>query len=249
MRIVTARLRRYAIPLRDVFATSRGSLSRREGVIVELVDSEGRTGLGDVAPLPGFSPEGLADAETAASRLCAGLRELEFDDHRTCLGEVLDRLPALRGCPASTRCGLDTALADLAAQAARRPLARLLGDDAAGAVAYNTVLPAGATRRDLEAACQPGIGIVKMKVGALAPEDDRRRIEALLDGLPPQVRLRLDANGAWNPQQALTALAGLPARRIEFVEEPLAPQHADALDDVHRRCGLAFALDETVFDP
>ncbi len=240
MRIVTAQLHRYAIPLRQDFVTAASHHTHREGLIVELTDDAGRTGLGETAPLPGLSSESLTEAETAARQYCAELvtRELAADPDA-----IRAALPSPDACPASTRCGLETALADLAAQTAGRPLARFLAEDAATVVPYNAVLPADATT------CPPDVEVLKVKMGALAPADDRRRLEALLAEAPPRVRLRLDANRAWTPRQALTVLEGLPVDRIEYVEEPLVPAHLDDLDEVHRRCGLLFALDETLADP
>ena len=240
VRIVAARLHRFAIPLRDGFATAAGTHARREGLIIELVDDAGRTGLGEASPLPGLSAESLAAAETAARERCGALVGQELDAD---LDAIRAALPAPHEGPAATRCALETALADLAARAADLPLARFLDPAAATTVPCNAVLPADAM------VCPPGYGIVKVKVGALDPAADRRRLETLFAATPPPVRFRLDANRAWTPRQALAVLSGLPADRIEYVEEPLAATHLDDLDEVHRRCGLLFALDETLADP
>jgi O-succinylbenzoate synthase len=236
MRIVAARLHRYLIPLRRAF-TGRAS---REGLVLELDDDAGRTGLGEAAPLPGFSPETLSEAEGVLRAACAELigREVAPDP-----GAIRTALPAPTACPASVRFALETALSDLAARDAARPLAAFLADGARTAVPCNAVIPADAT------GCPPGYAVVKVKVGVLEPEADRRRLEAILGAAPTEVRLRLDANGAWNLRRAMAVLEGLPAARIDYVEEPLAPAHLDALDDLHRRCGLPFAVDESLADP
>jgi len=240
VRIVAARLHRFAIPLRDGFTTAAGTHARREGLIVELVDDAGRTGLGEASPLSGLSAENLSAAETAVREHCGELvgRELDAD-----LDAIRAALPAPHKGLAATRCALETALADLAAQAADLPLARFLDPAAATSVPCNAVLTAD------EMDCPPGFGIVKVKVGALDPAADRRRLETLFAATPSPVRFRLDANRAWSPQQALAVLSGLPAERIDYVEEPLAATHLGSLDEVHRRCRLLFALDETLADP
>src|SRR5262245_59529946 len=55
--IEAVRLLPYRLPLRDPWPTAEGPVAEREGVIVALLDSEGRVGLGDAAPLPGFGLE------------------------------------------------------------------------------------------------------------------------------------------------------------------------------------------------
>jgi o-succinylbenzoate synthase len=85
---------------------------------------------------------------------------------------------------------------------------------------------------------------VKVKVGRTDPAADLARVAALRARLGPTVRIRLDANGAWDVDTALGFLHAVAALDIEFVEQPVA-----ALDDLARvRAGapVAVAADECV---
>jgi O-succinylbenzoate synthase len=88
---------------------------------------------------------------------------------------------------------------------------------------------------------------LKVKVGRRTPEEDRARLVALLDALPPTVALRVDANRSLDLDGAVRLFAGLPPERIEYVEEPLRdPRLVGAFFD---RTGLGVALDETMREP
>ena len=53
-RIECIRWWRYAIPFRLPFYTAHGVLTQREGVLLQATTDEGRSGWGEIAPLPGF---------------------------------------------------------------------------------------------------------------------------------------------------------------------------------------------------
>ncbi|WP_427838699.1 o-succinylbenzoate synthase [Actinobacillus pleuropneumoniae] len=60
-----AELYRYAIPCQTGVVLRKQPLIQREGLILKL-EENGKIGLGEIAPLPGFSQETLADAEMQA---------------------------------------------------------------------------------------------------------------------------------------------------------------------------------------
>lgn len=71
-------------------------------------------------------------------------------------------------------------------------------------------------------AADAGFPAVKLKVGNRELEDDIDRVRALREAVGSEIAIRLDANGAWSPSEALQALRSLVQFDIEYVEEPLA---------------------------
>ena len=63
-RAVTYRLefRRYCFPFGRTVRTAHGPWAEREGLLVRLEDEAGRSGYGEVAPIPWFGTETLAEA-------------------------------------------------------------------------------------------------------------------------------------------------------------------------------------------
>ena len=97
----------------------------------------------------------------------------------------------------------------------------------------------------------PGCTTAKVKVAepGQALADDVARVAAVRDVLGPAGRVRVDANGAWSVDDALTALRALAVSGLEYAEQPCAtvPELA-ALRVALARAGLdvAVAADESV---
>jgi O-succinylbenzoate synthase len=94
-----------------------------------------------------------------------------------------------------------------------------------------------------------GFRTFKWKVGVGEVVDELGLLDDLCALLPETARLRLDANGSWEPRQAERWLARCAERPIEFVEQPIARDARGAQD---RLLGLAqdypvpLALDESI---
>jgi o-succinylbenzoate synthase len=148
----------------------------------------------------------------------------------------------------AARCALECALLDLLSQAEGVPLRRLLARDASDVVPVNGILGALATltAADLQQAAEAGFRVVKIKVGVDKAAYEVARLTALMPLLPTDMRLRLDANGAWGYDEAcriLDQLAGLP---IESLEEPLRIPDPSRLHVLQERAGFPLARDESL---
>ena len=93
-----------------------------------------------------------------------------------------------------------------------------------------------------------GCGTAKVKVADVTSSlaEDQARLEAVRDALGPGGRIRVDANGAWDVDQALAALTVLEraAGGLEYVEQPCAT--VEELAAVRRRTSVLVAADESI---
>jgi O-succinylbenzoate synthase len=218
-----AALYRYRVPLVPGAALRHGEPGWREGLLLQLREGD-REGWGEVAPLPGFSRESLAQAQVAA---CAWLSAWQA---RAPAWPDLAEQPALAF-------GSSCALAELA--------------DTLPAPGDYRAVPLYAAHTPL-AALVPALQdspVAKLKLGHGDPAREAASVSALFNALP-SLELRLDANRAWTLAQALQFAHGLsPAQRqrIAFFEEPCqtpAQSLAFAQDS-----GIALAWDETLREP
>ncbi|MBI4754991.1 MAG: o-succinylbenzoate synthase [Betaproteobacteria bacterium] len=232
MRVAAVRLRPFRLPLVRPWHSAAGTLTERQGWIMRLYTDDGRSGWGECAPLP---EAGTESAEQAQNRLEPWIGSLKWRD----VGETLDFI-AGRGfdCPAA-RCALETALCDLASQQAELPLARWLDPAATRSVAV--AAPPGA-----EEAAPAGFTVLKLKVGLRSPGEEARRVADLAARLAAGVRLRLDANGAWNEQQAAEFIAAVADLPVECLEEPLAGAEPAALARLQAAAPFPLAVDESL---
>ena len=94
------------------------------------------------------------------------------------------------------------------------------------------------------AAVASGVMTVKVKVGGGSLSEDADRVAAVREAVGPRGRIRLDANGAWEVDTAVTAVERLEAFDLELVEQPVAG--LEDLARVRRRVAVPVAADESV---
>lgn len=201
------RIWRYCLPLREALRLKQGLYHEREGLL--LANAAGN--YGEVAPLPGLSPESLDDclAQLRAGTPPQACHPALAWGYRM-LAEPLRPLPAPASFPVN-------------ALLTEQPDAKLL---AAAHALY-----------------AEGYRVFKLKVGQRTPETDLARISALLK-IAPDLSLRLDANRSWSLDQALAFGAALPAKGIDYLEEPL--RDVGQLPALRARLPVPLALDESL---
>lgn len=235
MRISVAR---QAFELASPFHTSYGEVREREVLTVGLTDAAGITGYGDVAPLEPYDGVGVERVSGALERYDAALGALDgLDANRvleTC--RQADELPAALSA-------IDLALWDLSGRRVERPVSALLTEQPREAVAVNATISApdrAGAARAAEEAVRRGFRCLKLKVGI---GDDAGRVAAVRAAAGPHVALRLDANGAWSAEQAVSAIQALEPAGLELVEEPT--HGLEAMRAVRERVAVRIAIDES----
>jgi L-alanine-DL-glutamate epimerase and related enzymes of enolase superfamily len=226
---------RVRIPFRRPFPTATGMWLERDAWIIRLLDGDGRIGLGEAVLEPGAS-------EVAETILASLIREAAE-------GATDGRLPSmadleLHGAPGrSLNAAIQSALLDL-----ERPggLPDIAPDG--GGVGVNATIPSVGSAAAAEAARQSvesGFMTLKIKAGAERETDVLvERIRAIRSAVGPDVRLRLDVNGAWDLATAEDRLRGVAQFDIEYVEQPVAAHDIDALAELRRRVQVPIAADE-----
>lgn len=231
MRIASVEVVPYALPFREPYVTARGRLDRREMVLLRFRDEEGLAGLGEAVPL---SLRGGASLKTVVAEL-EGLAECDGLDEATVHSGAL-------GLSAPARCAALTALLDLRS----RQAADGGGSSRAGASAVecNATLVAGepaAVAADAERWAAEGFSTFKLKLGA---GDDVGQVRAVRDALGPRMKIRLDANAAWDVETAVRALNEVEPFGIELVEQPAAT--LDDLATIGAATAIPIAGDESI---
>jgi L-Ala-D/L-Glu epimerase len=240
-RYARLRYRRFTLPMRHRFEAAHGTLEDNPGVLVELTDADGYTGIGEASPVPSLGA-GTADdvarliEEHGASLLTSG---------------AWTALALAAPGAAAMRCALDVAQLDLIARRQGHPVAAILSEEPAPWVTSNAVIGGGppeeVARFGLEAV-EHGYRVLKVKVGVASVEEDARRIAALRETCPDTV-IRLDANGGWDEATAHEAINALFPYGIELIEQPVPAADVEALARVREFAPMRIAADEAVHDP
>ncbi|MFP5364599.1 MAG: mandelate racemase/muconate lactonizing enzyme family protein [Thermoleophilia bacterium] len=228
--------------LRAPLRTSYGDVCEREILELVIEGPDGVPGRGEAAPLEPY--DGVSSARARAA-LDAYRAVLEHGDALRG-GELLDACRSADPLPQALA-AVDLALWDRAGRREGRPVAALLSEQALDEVLVNATIGAedrAGASASADAARQAGFRCVKLKVGT---GDDAGRVAAVRAALGPRVQLRLDANGAWNVEQAVTAIGSLAPAGLELVEEPV--HGLRGLRAVRERVAVRIAMDETAAAP
>ena len=226
-----------AFHFKEPAGTSRGVYHTRTSRFVHLTCDErpGIVGVGECAPLPILSCDDLPDYDRVLRRQC--------DD--VCARGGID-VDALRNYP-SMLFGLETAWRQLnvggSTALSSTPFAR--GEEG---IPINGMVWMGdfetmATR--LEQKINQGFSCIKIKIGAIDFADEIALIRRLRDRFNGErIELRVDANGAFSPAEALDRLHQLASNDIHSIEQPIQARQWNDMSRLCRMSPLPIALDE-----
>ncbi len=115
-------------------------------------------------------------------------------------------------------------------------------------IPVNCTVPAVGPEQAATIVRRSGCRTAKVKVAEKGQRlaDDVERVEAVRDALGPRGRVRVDANGGWSVDEAVSAIAALnlASHGLEYVEQPCAS--VEDLAAVRRRVGVPIAADESI---
>ncbi len=232
-------LERRTLRFADPIVTSYGELRERPLVIVTLTGADGVVGHGEAAPLEAYDGVSIPRVESALERYAAVIAEAGDGLNGA---QLVDACRRVEDVPAALA-AVDLALWDRAGRMRGLPLAALITDDPAPDVPVNATLTAldrAGVADQAAAAVAAGFDCVKLKVGV---GDDAGRVAAARAAAGPEVALRLDANGAWDVEQAVRTIDALAPAGLELVEEPV--HGLQRVREVRERVAVRVAIDET----
>ena len=232
----------YRRAFRQPLCTAHGEWAIREGFLVR-VEQEGRIGYGEVAPLPSFGSETLAEA-TAFLEQLASEPEMNAPANLPCCAFALSAAQffAERGSldplkNGGAKCQSATHVSDSHLVAPTRDYW------------VSALLPSGsAALRLADEKSKAGYQSMKWKIGIEPIAKEISTAHSLLDSLPSTVRLRFDANAGLAVSELEQWLEFLiPYRkRIDFIEQPLACGQEALMSDYMKASGICIALDESL---
>lgn len=249
MKITEVRIGRISVPLRVPFKTALRRVDSVEDVIVELHTDTGAVGYGE-AP-----PTGVITGDTTGAIIGA------LKDHiiKTIIGRDVDDFEALTDSVqkciihnSSAKAAVDMALWDLYGQLYNIPVYKLLGGSKDKIVTDITISVNSPEEmaRDAITAINRGYDTLKVKVG-VNPKLDVERLSAIRNAIGSRAKLRIDANQAWKPQEAVRILNQMQEQGldIELVEQPVIAHDIEGLKYVTERSYVPVLADESVFSP
>ncbi|NOZ74870.1 MAG: o-succinylbenzoate synthase [FCB group bacterium] len=232
---IELRWARYRLIFKTPAETSRSILTTHQITVLQLRDIKtGTVGWGEVAPLPGLSPDDPDSTER-------WLLENTAINPETVLNTIQDNCPALRF-------GVEMALRELSAS---RPHILFPGPFTEGregipinGLVWMDEIPE--MERQFRSKIEAGFTCLKMKIGARDIQEELKllsRIRSDYDDL--NLEIRVDANGAFSRDTVFPVLEKLAELDIHSIEQPLSPDDLTGLAEVCARSPIPIALDES----
>ena len=226
---------------------SLASNTATANLVVELSDDAGHVGYGEGVPRSYVTGETVEESRAALQGGLGPLilgRDIAPDEALGWLAAQAGEA-ALDASPAAA-CALEGALLDLAGQHLDQPISALLAEQEPAPVIYSAVvplLPPPALPMILGQVKALGLNMVKVKVERQGAVELVGRVRAALG---PQARLRVDANGAWTPEEAIEQIQALTPLGVEAVEQPVAAGDPAGLARVNAAVEPMLIADESL---
>jgi O-succinylbenzoate synthase len=219
--------RPYRRQFKQPLVTHHGLWEVREGIILRLTDEISHAGFGEIAPLSWFGSESFEQALDLCHHLPT---EITIDD----VFAVSSQLPA---CQFGLESAWEEVTSGLQVDQVR-----------VGIVHFSGLLPSGKAALDSwRTLWHQGYRTFKWKIGIAPVQDEIKVFDALTQALPPEVKLRLDANGGLSLSEAGEWLDVCDRlKTIEFLEQPLAATQINEMLHLSKQYSTPLALDESV---
>ena len=228
-----ARYQHYELQFRRPAGTSRGTYKSRP-VWYLFLEADGRTGVGECAPLPGLSRETPAMVEQYLQEISTNPRLFIQQP------ELLKDIP-------SVRFGLETALLDIQNGGKQQPFPSEFTSGLKG-IPINGLIWMGETEymgSQIIEKLEDGYRCIKMKIGAIDFEKELELLEGIRNMCCQHpVTLRVDANGAFSPAEALEKLNRLAKFDLHSIEQPIATGQWTEMGKLCDETPIPIALDE-----
>lgn len=248
MKIQSIELKHLSIPLTKTFRTALRCVDTAENTVVQVKTDDGAVGFGAAPPTEAITGDTSESIIAAIRRMEKSLIGLDIS-HLEQVMEVINN-----SCDRSTsaKAAVDMAVYDLMGKSCEKPLYQLLGG-------YRNFVETDLTislnepdemSTDAVNAKEKGFNVLKIKVG-IDFEKDIQRVLAIRESVGEQIKLRLDANQGWTPEEAVRVIRLLEDKgmNIELVEQPVKASDYDGMKYVKDNVSTPIMADESLFSP
>jgi L-alanine-DL-glutamate epimerase-like enolase superfamily enzyme len=227
MEISRIEIKTYKVPLLEpVEAFAAGVMKAFDLVVCKIFNDNNESGIGYISV---HENQGLAIASIIKNSFIPLLLKKDprlIELHWKNMWKATHY--AGRGAPVSFAiAAVDVALWDLKGKLLKEPLWRLLGGHDKSVLAYAGNIDLNFTIEKLldgaSKSLDDGFRSIKMRLGKEFLSEDLKRLDAMKNHLPENVKLMADANEAWRIDQAVHAFKEIERFNLVWLEEPIKP--------------------------
>jgi len=217
--------------------TSRGVLTEKNSWYIIILDPEQpeKKGIGECGIIPGLSIDDRPGLEDRIKEVVAGM-----NDYQYLPDEELKDFPSIRF-------GLETALKDLETGGQRLLYPSDFTENKTG-MPINGLIWMGAPefmRQQIIEKIEAGFRCIKLKIGVIRFEEELELLKLIRKEFSEkELELRVDANGAFSPEEAPEKLKRLSELGLHSIEQPIKAGQWEEMAKLCETTPLPVALDE-----
>lgn len=229
-----ATYQKYILDFKNPSGTSRGIITQKETWFL-ILENEGKKGIGECGILRGLSCDDRPDYESKLQWVCDNI-SLGLN----ILWESLIEFPSIQF-------GIEMAFLSLASFS---PFLLFESDFTNGkkSILINGLVWMGNKsymKQQIEDKIAQGYSCIKLKIGAIDFEQELDLLHYIRQNFDENtIEIRLDANGAFNENEALDKLNQLTGYQIHSIEQPIVKNHTDMMSVLCKSSKIDIALDE-----
>lgn len=235
--MIKASYSKRTLIFKQAAGTSRGVLRQKDVFYLLLKDSgnPSKSGIGEIAPIPGLSPDAVPELEEKIKILVQKINNEEEIGKSEFTG-----FPAVSFAYETALIGLNAA----------SPILLYPSEFTSGekGIPINGLIWMGSKEFMLQQVVEKltaGFSCLKLKIGAIDFESELDILRSIRDRYPAQqLEIRVDANGAFSPENALSIVAELATFNLHSIEQPIKAGQISAMKKLCAQTPLPIALDE-----
>ena len=233
--MLKANFTKYTLNLTEERGTSRGWFTTKDSWYIQVWEEEnpGIIGIGECSYLLGLNPEKLESYEEKIAEVCDRINESEY-----WLSKGLVEFPSIHF-------GLEIALLDLEKNG-NKILFDTPFSQSKKSIPINGLIWMGSFENMMEQVDEKianGFRCIKLKIGAIDFEQELHILKSIREK-SKKIELRVDANGAFSPAEALEKLTRLSEFNLHSIEQPIKQGFPATMNQLCRESPLPIALDE-----
>lgn len=235
--MITATYSKRTLIFKQPAGTSRGTLTKKDVFFLILNETENPSGkgIGEIAPIPGLSPDAVPGLEDKIGKLVKKVNHKE---------EIWES--EFTGFPA-VKFGYETALTGLNSKS---PVLLFPSEFTRGktGIPINGLIWMGNKEFMLQQVSEKiaaGFTCLKLKIGAIDFESELDILRSIRERFPAsQLEIRVDANGAFSPENAMQKLEQLAKFDLHSIEQPIKQGQFSEMKRLCENSPVPVALDE-----
>lgn len=232
--MIKAEFKKYTLEFKRASGTSRGVMTQKETWFI-ILERNGKTGIGECGLLRGLSIDDRPDYEEKLQWVCDNIHLGEKT-----LWDALIEFPSIQF-------GVETAFRSLAAENKYEIFPSEFTEGSAS-ISINGLVwmgDEGYMKQQIEEKLEQGFSCIKLKIGAIDFEKELGLLRFIRSNFTPEkIEIRVDANGAFNSNEALNKLSQLNEFQLHSIEQPIKKDQYDSMADLCKITPLPIALDE-----